>query len=95
MPNARRTRSRRETEEDLDELLNHCVACGDYHVGPTGPDCPIYKAKQAEKVKKKSPPKKANEDDDSGVGSTEVVSLLETIALGMDQLLKQTPLFRP
>ncbi len=91
----RRTRSTRVSgngseEEDQEGLLNHCISCGDYHEGPTGPDCPIYQAKQAEKArKKKTAPKKTDKDPPSGLGSEKVVSLLETIALGMDQLLKK------
>ena len=86
----RNTRNSRQIEEDPEGLLNHCNACGDYHDGITGPECPIYLEEQAKKKKKVTPPKKPKKDSESDLGSTKVVSLLENIALGMDQLLKQS-----
>lgn len=93
MPRTTRN-SKAAEEEDPEGLLNHCNACGDYHDGVTGPECPIYKAQQEERRKKKSAPKNKNQKEETGnkdseFGSSKVVSLLENIALGMDQLLKQ------
>ncbi len=98
MPRSTRaTRLVQEEESDEDSgLMNWCSACYEYHEGEFGPQCPIFKEKQAAKKKKKPPPKKNSpkkgqkeDGEESGLGSAKVVSLLENIALGMDQLLKQ------
>ncbi len=94
---SRTTRNSRATAEgELDGLMNHCIACGDYHEGIVGPQCPLYLAEQAKKKQKKGNKPKGKvagdepKDEDTGLGSAKVVSLLENIALGMDHLLKQT-----
>ena len=94
MPRTTRNSRAKAEGEDLDGLMNHCNACGDYHDGIVGPECPIYLADQAKKKgKKNTQVKKPNGSDpkntDMDLGSTKVVSLLENIALGMDHLLKQ------